>query len=231
MRIDIVTIFPEFFVQPLETSIMRLARENGVAEYCVSDLRDYTFDKRHSIDDRPYGGGAGMVMMPEPIFRAVEAIEAQDARPATRVLLTPQGEQFSQRIAEELAQAPRLLMICGRYEGFDERVRIGLKPREISIGDYVLTGGELPALVVIDSVVRLVPGAVGKQESVQSESFAEGLLEYPHYTRPDDFRGMKVPEVLLSGDHAKIAAWRAEQALRRTMERRPDLMKERIADD
>jgi tRNA (guanine37-N1)-methyltransferase len=225
MRVDIITIFPELFEQPLNTSIMRLARENLVVEFHIHDLRDYTSDKRHSIDDRPYGGGAGMVMMPEPVFRAVEAVEIKDERPATRILLTPQGEKFNQRLARELSQEKRLLLVCGRYEGFDERIRTGLQAREISIGDYVLTGGELPALVIIDAVVRLIPGAVGKQASVEAESFSEDLLEYPHYTRPEDFRGMKVPEVLLSGNHARIEKWRAEQALQRTIERRPDLLK------
>lgn len=195
------------------------------------DLRDYTEDKHRSVDDRPFGGGPGMVMMPGPIFRAVEAIEAQSPLPALRILLTPQGERLTQTRVRQLAREQRLLLICGRYEGFDERIRIGLKPLEISIGDYVLSGGEIPAMVIVDAVVRLIPGVTGHPHSTVSESFGEdGLLEYPQYTRPVEFRGMRVPEILRSGDHAKIAQWRKEQALLRTAQRRPDLLSNTKAD-
>jgi len=224
MRIDIITIFPEMFPAPLDTSILRLARARGIVEIYTHDLRDYTTDRRRTVDDRPYGGGPGMVMMAEPVFRAVEAIERMDDRQALRILLTPQGERLDQDLVRALAREERLLLICGRYEGLDERIRLGLKPREISIGDYVLSGGELPALVIVDAVVRLLPGAVGEPASVAAESFNDGLLDYPHYTRPEEFRGMRVPEVLLSGDHARIAAWRLAEARRRTAERRPDLL-------
>lgn len=226
MRIDILTIFPEMFPAPLGSGILRLAAERAVVEIHVHDLRDYTADRRRSIDDRPYGGGPGMVMMPGPVFQAVESVERRHPRPGVRVLLTPQGERFGHALAERLAAEERLLLICGRYEGFDERIRLGLRPLEVSIGDYVLSGGEVPAMVVADAVVRLLPGALGDAESVRVESFSRGLLDYPQYTRPVEFRGMAVPEVLLSGDHARIAAWREQEARRRTGERRPDLLPE-----
>jgi tRNA (guanine37-N1)-methyltransferase len=191
----------------------------------VTDVRDFTHDRHRSVDDRPFGGGPGMVMKPEPVFEAVEHVERLSETPATRVLLTPQGETFTQAVARELTDAPRLLLICGRYEGFDERIRTGLAPREISIGDYVLTGGELAAMVLIDAVVRLIPGVLGDERSLDEESHADPdgpRLEYPHYTRPRTFRGMDVPDVLLSGDHEAIARWRREQSEKRTRARRGD---------
>jgi tRNA (guanine37-N1)-methyltransferase len=221
MEIDVLTLFPEMFAGVLGESILKIAQEKGLVSIRVVNIRDFTSDKHHVVDDRPFGGGPGMVMKPEPVFAAVEGVEAQSATPATRVLLTPQGETLTQGLARELLTRPRLLLICGRYEGFDERIRLGLRPREISIGDYVLTGGEVPAMVVIDAVVRLIPGVLGKEESTVEESFSNGLLEYPHYTRPREFRGMEVPEVLLSGDHEAIRKWRREQAEKRTQERRP----------
>jgi len=198
-----------------------------------TNIRDFATDRHRSVDDRPFGGGPGMVMMCPPLFDAVEKIERDDPTPAERLLLSPQGEPLTQDMARELSGLPRLLVICGHYEGFDERIRLGLRPREISIGDYVLSGGEAGALVLVDAVVRLLPGALGDEESVEHESFSEGLLEYPHYTRPREFRDMAVPEVLLSGDHARIEQWRQEQARQRTQERRPDLWEafRRRADD
>ena len=205
--------------------MIRIAQESGLVELKYHDLRDYTTDKHRSVDDRPFGGGPGMVMMCGPVFRAVEAIEAQAPVPARRILLTPQGRPLTQALVRDLAKEPRLLVICGRYEGFDERIRIGLEPLEISIGDYVLSGGEIPAMVIVDAVVRLIPGVTGHPESTVRESFTEeGLLEYPQYTRPVEFRGMRAPEILRSGDHAKIAQWQEEQAALRTARRRPDLI-------
>jgi tRNA (guanine37-N1)-methyltransferase len=226
MRVDVLTLFPEMFGPVLDASILGIAQDKGLVEFHVRDLRDFGEGKRRSVDDKPYGGGPGMVMMPEPVFRAVEAAEAEAAGAARRILLSPQGEKFSQPRARELAAEKRLLFICGRYEGFDERVRIGLNALELSIGDYVLSGGELAAMVVIDAVVRLVPSVLGCEDSLKEESFSEGLLEYPQYTRPALFRGMRVPEVLLSGDHARVAEWRRQEAVRRTREKRPDLLKE-----
>ena len=222
MKIDVLTLFPAMFAGPLDESIVQRARTNGVLELTVHNLRDYTHDRHKTVDDRPFGGGPGMLLKPEPIFEAVENL----AREKTRViLLSPAGRKFNQAIARELAQAGQLLLICGSYEGFDERIREHLADDELSIGDYVLTNGALPAMVIIDAVTRLLPGVLGDDESSTEESFSEGLLEYPHYTRPAEFRGMKVPEVLLSGNHAEIAKWRAEQARLRTAERRPDLLK------
>ena len=226
MRFDILTIFPEAFPGVLATGILRIAREKGLVEFRVADLRDYTEDRRRSLDDRPYGGGPGMVVMPGPVFRAVESVDAEAGPPARRVLLSPKGAPFTQPMAREFATAQRLMLICGRYEGFDERIRTGLGAEEVSIGDYVLSGGELPALVIVEAVTRLIPGVLGSSESLDEESFSDGLLEYPQYTRPAEFRGMKVPEVLLSGDHAKVAEWRRQEALKRTRRRRPDLMEE-----
>src|SRR4051812_2411872 len=223
MKIDVLTLFPAMFAGPLDESIIKRARDEGLLNLTIHQLRDYTHDRHKTVDDRPFGGGPGMLLKPEPIFEAVEAI----ARPATRViLLSPSGRQFSQAIARELSQEADLLLVTGHYEGFDERIREELADDELSIGDYVLTNGALPAMVVIDAVVRLLPGVLGDDESVKDESFsATGPgLEYPQYTRPAEFRGMKVPEVLLSGNHAQIAKWRAEQAKRRTKERRPDLL-------
>lgn len=223
MEIDVLTLFPGMFEPVLGASILKIAQEKGLVTFRLVDIRDFASDRHRSVDDRPFGGGPGMVLMPEPVFAAVEHTEGLSETPATRVLLTPQGERLTQELARELATLPRLLLICGRYEGYDERIRGGLNPREVSIGDYVLTGGELPAMVLIDAVARLVPGVLGKESSLEEESFSDGLLEYPHYTRPREFRGMKVPDVLLSGNHEDIRRWRLEQARKRTAERRgPD---------
>jgi tRNA (guanine37-N1)-methyltransferase len=223
MRIDIVTIFPEAFA-PLRVGVLERAQERGVLVIKVWNLRDFATDRHRTVDDYPYGGGPGMVMKPEPFFAAVEAIE-REAKGRGRVLLTsPQGRRFDQRMASELAREPHLVILCGRYEGVDERVVTGLGAEEVSVGDYVLTGGELAAMVIVDATARLVPGVVGDEASVREESFTSGLLDHPHYTRPAEFRGMKVPEVLLSGDHRAIARWRRKEALRRTLLRRPDLL-------
>jgi tRNA (guanine37-N1)-methyltransferase len=222
MKIDVLTLFPAMFAGPLDESIVQRARKNGALELTVHNLRDYTHDRHKTVDDRPFGGGPGMLLKPEPIFEAVENL----GREKTRViLLSPAGRKFNQSIARELAPQEHLLLICGSYEGFDERIREHLADDDLSIGDYVLTNGALPAMVIIDAVTRLLPGVLGDDESSLDESFSRELLEYPHYTRPADFRGMKVPDVLLSGNHAEIARWRAEQAQKRTEERRPDLLK------
>src|SRR5881398_1451923 len=223
MKIDVLTLFPEMFAGPLDESIVKRARTAGLLDLSIHNLRDYTHDRHRTVDDKPFGGGPGMLLKPEPIFEAVEQI----ARDHTRVLLlTPAGRPFSQAVARELAGQPHLLLICGSYEGFDERVREALADDELSIGDYVLTNGALPAMVVIDAVTRLLPGALGDDESLLDESFSHGMLEYPQYTRPAEFRGMKVPEVLLSGNHAEIENWRLEQARKRTKERRRDLLEQ-----
>ncbi len=224
MRIDIVTIFPEMVRVPLETSIVARARAEGIVEIAVHDLRAWTEDRHRSVDDAPYGGGAGMVMRPEPLFRCVEQLRAEAGPPGRAVLLSPQGRLLNHDLARELRNADRLILLCGRYEGFDERVRLYLADDEVSIGDYVLGGGELPALVVVEAIVRLLPGALGSVASLDEESHTGGLLEYPQYTRPQEFRGWSVPEVLLSGDHAAIARWRRAERLRRTAARRPDLL-------
>ena len=221
--VDVITIFPGMFEGPMSASIVGLARERGHLEFRAHDLRDWTHDKHRSTDDTPYGGGPGLVMKPEPIFEAVEAVQALEDDPGYVVFFTPAGRPFTQELAEELAEHDRLVMVCGRYEGFDERV-LSLADLELSIGDYVLTGGELPAMVVIDAVSRHIPGVLGDEESAADESFSEGLLEYPQYTRPAEYRGMSVPEVLRSGDHGKIAAWRREQSVRKTALVRPDLL-------
>jgi tRNA (guanine37-N1)-methyltransferase len=224
MKIDVLTLFPAMFAGPLDESIVQRARKSGALELAVHNLRDYTHDRHKTVDDRPFGGGPGMLLKPEPIFEAVENL----GRDKTRViLLSPAGRKFDQAIARELAQAEHLLLVCGSYEGFDERIRESLADDELSIGDYVLTNGALPAMVIIDAVTRLLPGVLGDDESSLDESFSKDLLEYPHYTRPAEFRGMKVPDVLLSGNHAEIAKWRAEQARLRTAERRPDLLQEK----
>jgi tRNA (guanine37-N1)-methyltransferase len=223
MRFDVFTLFPEAFTPYLETSILQRARQRGLLEVMLHNIRDWTSDKHHVTDDEPYGGGGGMVMKPEPIFAAVEGVLG--APPACPViLLTPQGRPFSQGIAFELAAQPHLALVCGRYEGVDERVRQHLVSDEISIGDYVLTGGELPALVLIDAVTRLIPGVLGDPDGALDDSHASGLLEYPHYTRPPEYRGWRVPDVLVSGDHARLWSWRRQQALLRTRQRRPDLL-------
>ena len=227
MRIDILTLFPDMFQNVLGESMLKIAREKELVSFHLHNIRDFSHDKHRCVDDKPYGGGAGMVMKPEPVFNAVEAVELLDDAVPTKILLTPQGETFNQRIAHDLSKQDRLMIICGRYEGFDERIRSGIDVLEISIGDYVLTGGEIPAMAIIDSVTRLVPGVLGGDNSLQDESFVDRMLEYPQYTRPAEFRGMKVPEVLKSGHHSKIEEWRMENAILRTQERRPDLLKEK----
>jgi len=223
LRIDILTLFPEMFPPILGTSIPKRAAEKGLVEYHLTNFRDFATDAHKSVDDKPFGGGPGMVMMAPVVFDAIEHVEKLDARQATRILLTPQGRQLNQNLANEFAKKDRLLLIAGHYEGFDERISTGLVPIEVSIGDYVLSGGELAAMVLIDAVVRLLPGALGAEDGAADESFADGLIEHPQYTRPREFRGMNVPDVLLSGDHKKIAQWRLEQRKLRTQERRPDL--------
>jgi tRNA (guanine37-N1)-methyltransferase len=231
LRFDIITIFPEFFGQFIEHGIVRRAHVAGLVDIKAHDLRQWTTDKHHVVDDRPFGGGDGMVLKPEPIFAGVEALTGatrRDELPAgTRVvLLSPQGRVFSQALAQELAEtSQQIVLLCGRYEGVDERVAEMLVTDEISIGDYVLSGGEAAAMVVVDTITRLVPGALGSETSVLFESFSEGLLDFPHYTRPPDFRGAKVPEVLLSGNHAEIARWRKQAAIEKTRRNRPDLLK------
>ncbi len=222
MRIDILTIFPDMFPCVLNTSILKRAQDKGLVEIHVWNLRDWTTDKHQTTDNTPYGGGGGMIMKPEPIFAAVETLLGEEKAPV--ILLTPQGRVFNQEMAQALAQQERLLFICGRYEGVDERVREHLVTEEISIGDYVLSGGELAAMVVVDAVVRLLPGALGYERAAAEDSHATGLLEGPHYTRPPVFRGWEVPEVLRSGHHARVAQWRRLQSLKRTLERRPDLL-------
>jgi tRNA (guanine37-N1)-methyltransferase len=223
LRIDILTLFPEMFAGFLGTSIPKRAAEKGLVDYRLTNIRDFATGVHKSVDDKPFGGGPGMVMMCPTLFDAVEHAEQQDPRPATRILLSPQGQVLTQKVAEDLARRERLLLIAGHYEGFDERIVEGLKPMEVSIGDYVLSGGELPAMVVIDAVVRLLPGALGAEDGAADETFADGLIEHPQYTRPREFRGMSVPDVLLSGNHRKIAEWRLEQRKTRTEKRRPDL--------
>jgi tRNA (guanine37-N1)-methyltransferase len=232
MRIDIITIFPDFFREVFDYGIIRRARVAGLVDVKAHDLRGWTEDKHKQVDDRPFGGGDGMVLKCEPIFAAAKELTGasarDDFREGTRViLLSPQGRVFTQAVASELALAEHVVLICGRYEGVDERVAENLVTDEISIGDYVLSGGEPAAVVVVDSVVRLIPGALGNETSAVNESFSEGLLDYPHYTRPPEFRGMRVPEVLLGGHHAEIARWRAEQALKKTRNNRPDLLDKR----
>jgi len=227
MRFDVLTLFPGIFSGPLEESILKRACERGIISVHLCNIREYAADRHHTTDDTPYGGGGGMVMKPEPIFAAVEAVLGGE-EDVPVILLSPQGRLFTQAVAAEMARHPRLLLICGRYEGVDERVREHLVSDEISIGDYVLSGGELPALVVMETVARLLPGALGDPGAVFEDSHARGLLEYPHYTRPPVFRGWEVPPVLLSGDHAAVARWRREQALRRTWKRRPDLLEQAV---
>jgi tRNA (guanine37-N1)-methyltransferase len=231
LRIDIITIFPDFFREVVDYGIVRRARKSGLVDVIAHDLRQWTSDKHHSVDDRPFGGGDGMVLKPEPLFAGVETLTGagrrEDLPTSTRViLLSPQGRAFSQAVARELVdEATQIVLLCGRYEGVDERVVEALVTDEISIGDYVLSGGEPAALVVVDALVRLLPGALGSETSAVFESFSEGLLDCPHYTRPPDFRGMKVPDVLLSGNHAEIERWRREAALAKTRRNRPDLLK------
>jgi tRNA (guanine37-N1)-methyltransferase len=223
MQFDVFTLIPEIFPAYLESSILQRARQRGLIDVRVHNIRDFTHDKHHTTDDVPYGGGGGMVLKPEPVFEAVESISGQGARHPI-ILLTPQGRVFNQSMAQELSQYEMITLICGRYEGVDERIRAHLVTDEISIGDYVLTGGELPALILMDAIARLLPGVLGDPDGAADDSHATGLLEYPHYTRPPEYRGESVPEILLSGDHAKIAKWRREQSLARTLARRPDLL-------
>jgi tRNA (guanine37-N1)-methyltransferase len=231
MQFEVFTLLPEVFPPYLESSILNRARQRGLLEVHLHNIRDWARDKHHTTDDMPYGGGGGMVMKPEPVFDAVEAILGPMPSPRDSstagcpiILLTPQGRVFTQAVARELSGYERIALICGRYEGFDERIRTGLATDEISVGDFVLTGGELPALTIIDAVTRLLPGALGDPTGAEDDSHASGLLEYPHYTRPPEFRGMTVPDVLTSGDHARIEKWRREQSLLRTLQRRPDLL-------
>ena len=230
LRVDIITIFPDYFRAPFDYGIIRRARAAGLVTIEAHDLRTWTSDKHHVVDDRPFGGGDGMVMKPEPIFAAVKSLTGANRRetvpPGTRViLLSPQGRPLTQAAAAEFAKCGQLVLICGRYEGVDERVADALITDEISIGDYVLSGGEPAALVIIDTTVRLLPGALGSETSAATESFSDGILDYPHYTRPPEFEGMRVPEILLTGNHAEIARWRREAALEKTKRNRPDLLK------
>lgn len=225
MRIDILTLFPEMFESPLSCSILKRARDAGIVEVVLANIRDFAADNYRRVDDKPYGGGPGMVMMPGPVFDCIDHVRKLSPEEPRLILLTPQGRKFDQAKALELSRESRLILIAGKYEGFDERIRIGLDAEQISIGDYVLNGGEIAAMVLIDAVVRLLPGALGDDDSAKDDSFSNGLLEYPQYTRPETFRDMKVPDILLSGDHAKIAQWRKDQALERTKKYRPDLLK------
>lgn len=236
MQFEVFTLLPEVFPPYLESSILQRARQRGLIDVHVHNIRGYTHDRHHTTDDTPYGGGGGMVMKPEPVFEAVESVlglsavqtqsaPAEDARQGIPIiLLTPQGRVFNQRVAEELSRQERIALLCGRYEGVDERIREHLVTDEISVGDYVLTGGELPALILIDAIARLLPDVLGDPTGAEDDSHSMGLLEYPHYTRPPEFRGWKVPEILLSGDHGKIETWRREQALLRTLRKRPDMI-------
>lgn len=224
MHFDVLSLFPSLFDSVFEESIIKRARAAGLVTIALHNIRDYATGRHRMTDDTPYGGGGGMIMKPEPIFAAVEALLGPEKQTVPIILLTPQGRRFSQRIARELSQQRRLVLICGRYEGVDERVRQHLATDAISIGDYVLAGGEIPAMVIIEAVTRLIPGVLGDPAATFEDSHAEGMLEYPHYTRPPDFRGYTVPEVLLSGNHAEIVRWRRQQALRRTWQMRPDLL-------
>ena len=227
MRIEILTLFPPLFEAPFSFGIFKRAIDNGLVQINLVNIRDYTHDKHHTADDSPYGGGAGMVMKPQPIFEAVDAIKEKledEGKDLPVIMLTPQGRLLSHKVAQELALHPHLVLICGHYEGIDERVVEHLATDAISIGDYVLTGGELPAMVVADAVLRLVPGVLGSEESPLDDSHATGLLEYPQYTRPPEYRGYQVPDILLSGNHAQIAKWRREQIIKRTLEKRPELL-------
>lgn len=231
MKFDIVTIFPRMFEGPTREGILGRAVERGLVDLRVHDLRDYTSDRHRTVDDVPFGGGPGMVLKVKPLVDAVEAIRRERGEPTSIVITSPQGRLFSQDEAVRLSRLDHVAVICGRYEGVDERVRERLNAEELSIGDYVLTGGELPAMVILDAVARLIPGAVGDEQSVEADSFGRGLLDFPHYTRPADFAGLKVPPVLVSGHHEEIRRWRKREALRRTLERRPDLLSQAALDD
>lgn len=227
MRIDILSLFPGMFDGPFSHSIIKRAVDGDLLSIGLHDIRDYTYDRHHTADDYPYGGGAGMLMKPEPLFEAVESVrkETESERPDRVILLTPQGRLFSHQVAQELSLESHLIFLCGHYEGVDERVREYLVTDEISIGEYILTGGELAAMVITDAVVRLIPGVLGSDQAVEDDSYAKGLLEYPQYTRPRVYRGWEVPPILLSGNHGEVARWRREQAIKRTLERNPDLLK------
>lgn len=227
MRVDVLTLFPEMFPGVLNGSILGKASEKGSVSYHITDFRQFTTNKHQKVDDYPFGGGAGMVLMPQPLFDAVHSVCAEDDAQPRIILTSPQGKPFTQRDAEDLSAEQRLIFICGHYEGFDERIPQHLVTDEFSVGDFVMTGGELAAMSMIDSIVRLLPGVLGNETSAVTDSFSDGLLEHPHYTRPADFRGMKVPDILLSGNHEKIAEWRHKESLRRTYLRRPDLLKNR----
>lgn len=227
MKIDVLTLFPEMFAGVFGHSILKKAEERHIVTYHVHNFREFSKDKHQKVDDYPYGGGAGMVLTPQPLFDAVAHITEGTGKKPRIILMCPQGERYTQKKAEELSKEEHLIFICGHYEGYDERIREYLATDEISIGDYVLTGGELASMVIIDSVVRLLPGVLGNQESAPCDSYSSGLLEHPHYTRPADFNGMKVPQALLSGNHKLIEEWRAKESLRRTFERRPDLLENR----
>ncbi len=224
IRIDVLTLFGEMFDSPLNFSIIKRGRQSGLIDIVLSNIRDFAKDSYKKVDDKPYGGGAGMVLMCQPVLDCLEHVQKQDARPGRVILLTPQGKKFDQPTAKELAAQQRIILIAGHYEGFDERIRIAAGAEEISIGDYVLSGGELPAMVIIDAIVRLLPGALGDEDSAANDSFSDGLLEYPQYTRPEEFKGLKVPDVLLSGNHKEIEKWRKRQAIEKTNENRPDLL-------
>ncbi|MFD1928724.1 tRNA (guanosine(37)-N1)-methyltransferase TrmD [Sporosarcina siberiensis] len=224
MKVDVLSLFPEMFEGVLHSSIMKKAQANDAVSFNVINFRDYATDKHHKVDDYPYGGGAGMVLKPEPLFAAIEDVTVDTEKPPRIILLCPQGEKFTQKKSEELSSEEHLIFICGHYEGYDERIRDVLVTDELSLGDFVLTGGEIAAMAIIDSVVRLLPNVLGNVDSPMLDSFSTGLLEHPHYTRPANFKGMEVPEVLLSGNHAKINQWREEQSLIRTYERRKDLL-------
>jgi tRNA (guanine37-N1)-methyltransferase len=224
MRIDVLTLFPDMFASPLSLSIVKRAQQRGLVQIALSNIRDFAANSYKKVDDTPYGGGPGMVMMCHPVLECLENVKKQDPQNGRVILLTPQGRKFDQKLAKELAAEQRIILIAGHYEGFDERIRIASGAEEVSIGDYVLSGGELAAMVIIDAVVRLLPGSLGDEDSAANDSFSDGLLEYPQYTRPEEFNGLKVPDVLLSGNHAQIDKWRKQQALEKTKKQRPDLL-------
>ncbi|MDG2389485.1 MAG: tRNA (guanosine(37)-N1)-methyltransferase TrmD [Planctomycetaceae bacterium] len=227
MRFDVLTLFPRLFDSYLDQSLLKKAIDADLVDVNLWDFREWTSDKHRSVDDKPFGGGPGMLIACDPVYQCVEHVQAQSKEPAQLIMLTPQGRPLDQNLVEELAEKPRLIMLCGRYEGFDDRIRQGLKPLEISAGDFICNGGEVPAMMLIDTVIRLIPGVLGDETSHKYDSFSQsGLLEYPQFTRPREFRGMEVPEVLLSGDHGKIEDWRKEQSLKRTRELRADLLEE-----
>lgn len=230
MRIDILSLFPQMFDGPFDHSMVKRAVERELVSIYIHNIRDFTYDKHHTTDDYPYGGGAGMVLKPEPIFEAVESVEekSEGTRSGRVILLTPQGRLLCHQVAQELSLEPNLILLCGHYEGVDERVREYLVTDEISIGEYILTGGELAAMVLVDAVVRLIPGVLGSEQAAEDDSYASGLLEYPQYTRPRVYRGWEVPSILLSGNHAEIAGWRREQAIKRTLDRHPDLLERAV---